>query len=699
MANINALKSQAAKLVVKASYAKALQIYEKIKEMDPDAPGTYNLIGDVYLKMGQKENAVSEFKDALEMYKKVQYYPNAIAVCKKILRTDKEQTEVYYDLADLYVERGFIGEAVINYLEYASRMRKEGNKKREIEAYRKVIELGPSKVDIRERLVDLYIAEDEVEAAVEELEKIEELLIQQGKQDRLPEIEAKLAQLKIAEPVTKKKKEKPEAKEKKAEPTEDLVVQQGFTMQDMMNGGSGVKEKEPSATEEKGDAVSLEDEIAKLSSAEMPQGEEVTVENLPPPEKAELQTSPAQWTNFEELAELCLSVNSKSEAVDYLYKAGQMYLEENNYAKAIRVYKKIIDIRPLELRPRQKLIEISIKSEDKESAAEWNIDLGKCLFKKGATEEGEKAFARALDLTSKKDRVKKTIEDIRGKKKTAKPEAVKAEKKVEKKKEKEKGKKKVKEEVEAPREEPAAVSQSISLGELLEEEERQSIKFTVADEQEVEEPVTFEDLLEEFKEGVLENIEDKDFDSHYDLGITYKEMGLLDEAVLEFEKASRGEGVKLKSTEMLALCLLEKGDLTGAEKVIKEVLSLGGHKEDEYLGLKYSLAQIYERINKNEEAAQLFEEIVTTDKDFKDAKAKLRELEARIGKKKGASPEAKAPKTAAEKEQKKSEKKKEEHKEKEVKKPKAEEKKKKAEEKEKPKETVSKKRKKKISYI
>ena len=96
MANINALKSQAAKLVVKGDYAKALAIYEKVKEMDPDEPGTYNLIGDVYLKMRQKESAITEFNQALELYKKVQYYPNAIAVCKKIIRTDKNHHHSFY---------------------------------------------------------------------------------------------------------------------------------------------------------------------------------------------------------------------------------------------------------------------------------------------------------------------------------------------------------------------------------------------------------------------------------------------------------------------------------------------------------------------------------------------------------------------------------------------------------------------------
>jgi len=586
MPNINALKSQAAKLVVKGNFAKALGIYSKVKEMDPGEPSIYNLMGDVFLKMREKENAIVEFTEALKLYKKVQYFPNAIAVCKKIIRTDKEQSAVYKDLANLYVGRGFIGEAVINYLEYASRMRKEGNKKEEIETYKKVIELGPSKIDIRERLVDLYIAEGEQQAAVEELEKIEELLIQKGEQAKLPEIEEKLANLKISEMTATKTEEK------------ELTVKQGFTVEDMMPEGTKLEKREEKKEEE---TVSLEEELKKLETiTEIPQQGDIAVDNLPPPDKSELQAAPTQWTNFEELGDLCLSVNSKNEAIDYFYKASQQYLEENNYERAISLFKRIIEIRPLELRPRQKLIEISLKKDDKNSAAEWNLDLGKCLYKKGALEEADKAFARALNLSPGKENIKKQISEIKGEEEK-KPEAI----------------------VQEP---------SISLGELLDEEKTKSGKFTVAEDTEVEEPVTFEDLLEEFKEGVLENIEDEDFDSHYDLGITYKEMGLIDEAILEFEKASKGEKTKLKSFEMLSDCLIDKGDLAGAEEKIKESLTIKGHKDIEFLGLKYNLALIYENTNKNEKAAQLFAEITNTDKSFKDAAAKSQELKERMEK-------------------------------------------------------------------
>ena len=47
------------------------------------------------------------------------------------------------------------------------------------------------------------------------------------------------------------------------------------------------------------------------------------------------------------------------------------------------------------------------------------------------------------------------------------------------------------------------------------------------------------EMLKQFKRGIDENLDADDFQSHYDLGIAFKEMGLLDEAIAEFQKALR----------------------------------------------------------------------------------------------------------------------------------------------------------------
>ena len=47
----------------------------------------------------------------------------------------------------------------------------------------------------------------------------------------------------------------------------------------------------------------------------------------------------------------------------------------------------------------------------------------------------------------------------------------------------------------------------------------------------VSDQVDFSDMLERFKQGIAENVSDEDHEAHYDLGVAYKEMGLLDEAI------------------------------------------------------------------------------------------------------------------------------------------------------------------------
>ena len=51
-----------------------------------------------------------------------------------------------------------------------------------------------------------------------------------------------------------------------------------------------------------------------------------------------------------------------------------------------------------------------------------------------------------------------------------------------------------------------------------------------------DEEADFADMLRKFKQGVAENVDPEDYQSHYDLAIAFKEMGLLDEAIAEFPR-------------------------------------------------------------------------------------------------------------------------------------------------------------------
>src|SRR3989454_11725303 len=96
-------------------------------------------------------------------------------------------------------------------------------------------------------------------------------------------------------------------------------------------------------------------------------------------------------------------------------------------------------------------------------------------------------------------------------------------------------------------------------------------------------------MLARFKQGIDENIDEADFQSHYDLGIAFKEMGLLDEAIAELQKALRAPEGKLKSSEALGLCFIEKGAHVVAESILRRALELPAAGEQERLAILYWL--------------------------------------------------------------------------------------------------------------
>ena len=82
----------------------------------------------------------------------------------------------------------------------------------------------------------------------------------------------------------------------------------------------------------------------------------------------------------------------------------------------------------------------------------------------------------------------------------------------------------------------------------------------------------FAEMLKQFKRGLDENLEDEDYQSHYDLGVAFKEMGLLDEAIAEFQKALRSPDARLRTSEALGSSFFDKGQFAVAEAILRRAV-------------------------------------------------------------------------------------------------------------------------------
>jgi tetratricopeptide (TPR) repeat protein len=136
------------------------------------------------------------------------------------------------------------------------------------------------------------------------------------------------------------------------------------------------------------------------------------------------------------------------------------------------------------------------------------------------------------------------------------------------------------------------------------------------------------DIFKEFKKGVDRQLGKEDYDTRYNLGIAYKEMGLLDEAIAEFQLAAKDENRLLECSSMLGICFMEKGMPKLAVKWFEKGLKVGGRSDEEYQGLRYDLGMAHDAAGERDKALQLFTELYGQDANFRDVAAKLRELRA-----------------------------------------------------------------------
>ncbi|MBA3460036.1 MAG: tetratricopeptide repeat protein [Deltaproteobacteria bacterium] len=122
-------------------------------------------------------------------------------------------------------------------------------------------------------------------------------------------------------------------------------------------------------------------------------------------------------------------------------------------------------------------------------------------------------------------------------------------------------------------------------------------------------------------------VDESDAETHYDLGLAYKEMGLMDEAIKAFEKALRAPGREVGCRVMIGMCLRDQGNPSEAVHQFKA----GLHAEPtdrERQSIYYEIGQTYEAIGDVGEALYYFEMVAKRDPQFADAGARVQNLRA-----------------------------------------------------------------------
>ena len=186
---------QAQLLASRGQYDAAIAEWKKLAIDSPADGSIYNTIGDLHIKRNVPGEAASAYLQAASAFRAEGATLKAMAAFKKVLKCDPTRYEVYRYLGDLNVERGLISSAVQDYLTLGKYYLKERRGKDALEVYKKIIAHDPSNLNAQQRVAELCIQENQQDEATKVYLQLGREKSAQGRYDEAKD--AYLAVLKI----------------------------------------------------------------------------------------------------------------------------------------------------------------------------------------------------------------------------------------------------------------------------------------------------------------------------------------------------------------------------------------------------------------------------------------------------------------------------------------------------------------------
>jgi len=141
-----------------------------------------------------------------------------------------------------------------------------------------------------------------------------------------------------------------------------------------------------------------------------------------------------------------------------------------------------------------------------------------------------------------------------------------------------------------------------------------------------DEHISFDDVFVEFKRGVEKQFGKEDYDTYYNLGIAYREMGLYDDAINAFQTSVNDPKRRLDSFILLGVTHRDINELEKSIDYFREALDTQGIQPDESIGLKYELALSCELAGEMDQAFPLYTDIYNQNPRFRDISEKMASL-------------------------------------------------------------------------
>ena len=346
--------------------------------------------------------------------------------------------------------------------------------------------------------------------------------------------------------------------------------------------------------------------------------------------RSEIERMPDNWDLHRLFGEALLEHGDREGGLAQFEVALLGYERDGDLRAASGIAEELVRVQPNSVRFHQKRVEYAVRANERPRLVDAYLALADCLLRDGEVDKSRAVYHRVLELAPNDVRARSALRSV-GTGDTPVPAAP-----------------RMSAPTGVPRRDtprapasaapraaastpPAEVPASgyVNLSDWLREDEPERNTRMVADVNEPrdQEQADFAEMLEMFKRGVARNVDESDFESHYDLGIAYKEMGLLDEAIAEFQKALRGNEQRVRTYEALGQCFAEKGQHQIALTLLARALNDRTASDDTLVGVLYLLGTASEALGRWPDAQRFYERVFAVDIQFRDVAERLAAIE------------------------------------------------------------------------
>jgi len=562
MADIS-LKKKAHDLLQKGKLDSALRTFQAVLNEDPEEASVYNSMGDVLLKLKRKDEALEHFAKASELYMKDGLHMVALSVSRKALRAEPAFASAHFVMASCFDEQGKPDQARREYVAFLKGAA-DKNDPMVLNALTALARLDP---EDRNWVVRLARA-----AFVQKKESVLDRCVSMAAERGFPEHKMMVRMLdelrqELRPPVPEEEEEAEISIDQVSLDSDDFIeaedadeepeapqrkrIGEYFVAEGLLKASDVLRALEIQMTSR--DHKRLGDVLVDMGLVSTRQVREALSKQVMDM-RQRLEKRPGDALGYVELGNLLLDVSDFYGAVESYLKAAEIYRATGREKMVFELLEGVLDICPESLAAARELVRTR-SSLGLEGQARSLYRLAVAYLLNDSPHEAVAALEASVQTDPGFTMAVALLDGVR-------PGL-------------------------------ADADNYADIASILADIDRMfdsdSARALAA-------------LVKEFQDGIDEAIAPDDFNTHYDLGIAYREMGLLREAVDEFSQVLPSPDHRIKAREMLGRCYLNMSRFDEAEEHFQKGMTLAGKDTVALIGFHLHLAQVFEATGRKRQA-------------------------------------------------------------------------------------------------